>query len=198
MSQTVRIKCKGSRSAKLADLEIIQGELKELSEEAYVKLRKRIEKKGFDAPLFVWGRKVLDGTQRKRVLERMIEEGWTLPGGRVPVCEIEADSLEDAKDRLLGYVSQFGRLTGDGLYEFVSGMDALPDLDLLDLPNFDLEAFKAEFFGDEAGGEGDGAGAGGEIGSQYTVVVECASEMQQEEIYDKLTREGLKCRLMTV
>jgi len=105
----VPIKCKGSRWAKLDSLEVIQGDLKELSEEGYAKLRKRIETIGFDAPIFVWKNKILDGTQRYRILTKMLKEGWTLPKG-VPVCDIQAKNLSEAKERLLGYVSQFGKL----------------------------------------------------------------------------------------
>ncbi len=140
-AKTIRIACKGSRMAKLDSLEIIQGDLKELSEENYAKLRKRIVTKGFDAPLFVWEDKILDGTQRVRVLRKMTSDGWVLSKGEVPVCDIEAANLEEAKDRLLGYVSQYGKLTDAGLQEFLSTME-IPDLDTLDLPDFNLDAFR--------------------------------------------------------
>ena len=100
-------------------LGVIQGDLKELTEENYAKLRGRIETKGFDAPLFVWQNAILDGTQRYRVLHRMLADGWELPDHMVPVCDIEAASLEEAKERLLGYVSQYGTVTDEGLYEFL-------------------------------------------------------------------------------
>lgn len=152
-AKTIRIACQGSRMAKLDDLELIQGDLKELSAENYGKLRRRIEQKGFDAPLFVWENKILDGTQRYRVLNKMVEDGWVLPKNQVPVCDIEAASLEEAKDRLLGYVSQYGKLTEEGLYEFLSGME-MPDLETVDFPDFDLEEFKAGFLEDEPLAEG--------------------------------------------
>jgi len=150
----VPIKCKGSRWAKLESLTVIQGDLKELSEENYAKLRKRIETHGFDAPIFVWKDKILDGTQRYRVLGKMVEEGWTLPKG-VPVCDIQAKNLSEAKERLLGYVSQFGKLTEDGLYEFLQDMDE-PDLSTLDLPDFDWEGFEEGFLSSDPGQEPQG------------------------------------------
>lgn len=145
--RVISIKCKGSRMAPLASLEIIQGELKELSEANYAKLRKRIEAAGFDAPFFVWGNKILDGTQRKRVLEKMLADGWKLHKGQVPVCDIEAESLEDAKARLLHYVSQYGKLTDEGLYAFISGMEEMPDLETVDFPDFDMAGFTAGYLG---------------------------------------------------
>lgn len=153
----IQIKCEGSRMAQLASLETIQGDLKELSEGNYAKLRTRIETDGFDAPIFVWGNRILDGTQRKRVVEKMIEDGWTLPDGLVPVCDIHAETLDEAKRRLLGYVSQYGKLSTDGLYEFLHEFDEMPSLDTLDLPDFDMEAFKTGFLGDEIP-EGEMAG----------------------------------------
>jgi hypothetical protein len=151
----IEIKCQGSRMAPLGSLVVIQGDLKELSDENCAKLRWRIEHKGFDAPLFVWNNMILDGTQRYRVLTKMIGDGWELAGGVVPVCDIEAADLEEAKDRLLGYVSQYGTLTDEGLYEFLNGMTD-PHLESLGLPNFNLEAFRAGWLDDE-GAEASGS-----------------------------------------
>lgn len=135
----------------LADLEEFQKDLKELSKVGYKKLRNRIERLGFDAPIFVWKghNSVLDGTQRLRVLREMTKDGWRLKDGLVPVDEIEAETEEEAKERLLGFVSQFGKLTDEGLYGFIQGLDldlVLPDLDL---PDFDMEKFKVGYLEDE-------------------------------------------------
>lgn len=160
VTQRIRIACRGSHLVPLASLETIQGDLKELSEQNYNKLRQRIETKGFDAPLFVWQNKVLDGTQRCRVLGSMVVDGWELPGGLVPVCAIEAKDLEEAKDRLLGYVSQYGRLTEDGLSAFLDGLEAA-DLDTLVLPGVDLGTDRAEVgLGNSPGGSDQGDPAG--------------------------------------
>lgn len=140
MAKTIKIVCKGSRLATLSKLEVIQGDLKELSRENYEKLRKRIETKGFDAPLFVWKGNILDGTQRYRVLVAMIEEGWVLPAGKVPVCDIKAKDLKEAKERVLGYVSQYGKVTHTGLNDFLNGIEE-PDFETMNLPEFDFSIF---------------------------------------------------------
>ncbi len=146
---TVKIKCKGSRNELLTKLRVIQGGLKDLSKANAAKLRKRIETKGFDAPFFVWRNNILDGTQRKKVLEEMIADGWTLPGGKVPVCEISARTLTEAKDRLLGYVSQYGKVTMEGLDGFRLNIpDAVIDLDTIDIPDFNLEKFRLKYLAD--------------------------------------------------
>jgi len=65
--------------------------------------------------------------------EAMIADGWVLPGGKVPVCEIKANNLAVAKDRLLGYISQYGRVTESGLAGFLAGLES-PDVETLELP----------------------------------------------------------------
>lgn len=135
----------------LSELEEFQGNLKELSKVNYKKLRNRIERLGFDAPVFVWKghRAILDGRQRVRVLRKMTNDGWKLKDNLVPVDEIEAKTKEEAKERLLGYVSQFGKLSDEGLYEFGQGLDwdvVLPDLDL---PDFDMDKFRVGYLEDE-------------------------------------------------
>ena len=137
---TIAIKCKGSKRILISSLKTIQGDLKSLSEENHAKLRRRIETIGFDAPLFVWRNNVLDGTQRLRVLEAMLCDGWSLPRGEVPVCEIQAKNLAEAKERLLGYVSQFGHLDHDGFVEFTADLEV--DFSTLDFPGFDMEGLE--------------------------------------------------------
>ena len=194
---TIQIKCKGSRLAKFDSLKVIQGDLKELSEEAYAKLRRRIKEKGFDAPLFVWKGKILDGTQRYRVLGEMIKDGWSLPKG-VPVCDIQAKNLSDAKERVLGYVSQYGKLVEEGLYEFLQDMED-PDFTTLDLPDFDWEAFEQGFLQDNAAeGETDSTEDANIPDSAYSVVIDCESEVQQQQLFERLQSEGLTCRVLTL
>jgi len=193
-AKQIRIACKGSRTARLDGLEIIQDDLKELSEQNYGKLRKRIEEKGFDAPIFVWGDKILDGTQRVRVLREMVKKGWKLPNGKIPVCDIKATSLNDAKDRLLGYVSQYGKLSEDGLYEFIHSAESL-DLTTLDLPDFNWKLFEKAFLQDEE----PASEANIQIPEQqHSIIIECEDEAQQQTLFERFQGEGLKCRLLTL
>ena len=67
----------------------------------------------------------------------MINDGWSLLGGKVPICDIKARNLNDAKQRLLGYVSQYGRIDAKGLKSFISEIE-VPDLGTIDLPDFDM------------------------------------------------------------
>lgn len=36
------------------------------------------------------------------------------------------------------------------------------------------------------------------VGETYEVIIECSDEMQQEELYSRLTGEGLSCRVLTL
>jgi hypothetical protein len=143
--QIIKICCQGSRMVDPAGLVELQGELKTLSEENYQKLKRRMLRLGFDCPVFGWRDKkityILDGTQRLRALRRMLEEGCQLEGGKVPVCDIEAENIKQARERLLGYVSQYGKLSEEGLMAFLQegGDETLPED--IDFPDFDVMQF---------------------------------------------------------
>jgi len=94
----------------VASIEPFQGDLKELSEREYNKLKKSILENNLIVPFFVWleTNKLLDGHQRQRVFMR---EGWLID---VPVVYISAKSEQDAKRKLLVISSQYGKVTQEG------------------------------------------------------------------------------------
>lgn len=138
-------------SVKMGDLLPSQNNLKTLSPNNYERLKKSILQKGFCFPMFVWkfeGKNyILDGHQRQIVF---LQEGWQTP---VPCVFIDAESQEDAKEKLLLCTSQYGSISLDGLRDFVDGLDwdwvddmvnfdAIPVLDFSDLKdpdNYDLK-----------------------------------------------------------
>lgn len=122
-------------TAPITEFHATQGELKFLSEENYKKLKRNIEKHGFDIPVYCWidkeGTKhLLDGHQRKHVLET---EGWYEP---VPYLVIKAKSIEQAAERLLEITSQYGTITQEGIDQFIATFD-LPEMEIQELTNFD-------------------------------------------------------------
>lgn len=141
----IQIKAAGAITVPLEELVQIQGNLKELSEDNYVKLHDLIVQTGFDSPIQVWenpeGKKlILDGTQRVRVLLKLKEEGYSIPN--LPVDLIYADNLLDARKRLLTKVSEYGHVSEVGLDEFINEADAIiePDFgELLDIPGIDFD-----------------------------------------------------------
>jgi len=171
-------------------LERFQGNLKELPNDQYARLRQAILDKGFIAPIFVWAGHdvILDGHQRLNLLEH---EGWEVEGG-IPVVEIEAADERDAAERLLLLSSAYGKVERQGLYEFTElhGIN-LREWDLLDLPDFDLEQYKVEFIEDQPfDGPEEGASQPGVRGVKSTVTFPPAVWLRQrEEIVAEL--EGL-------
>lgn len=122
-------------TAPITELNATQGDLKFLSETNYNKLKKNIEKHGFDIPVTIWidsqGEKwLLDGHQRKHVLET---EGWYDP---IPYLVIKAPNMQTAAERLLAITSQYGTVTQEGLDDFYAKFE-LPEMEMKELTSFD-------------------------------------------------------------
>jgi DNA modification methylase len=130
----------------ITDLAPFQGELKELTEREYNKLKKSILENGLIVPFFVWqeAKKLLDGHQRRLVF---IKEGWLMS---VPVVYISAASEQDAKKKLLVISSQYGKVTQEGWDTFTFD---LPDDWIQETVHFDALPFVFDY--DEVG---NGAG----------------------------------------
>jgi len=141
-----------SHTLPLDDLTPFQGKLKELSQENYAKLKKEILELGISAPVLVWYDKdtdkdyILDGHQRCRVLKTMRKEGYKIP--RIPIIYIQAKDKRQAKRKVLALTSQYGEITKDGLYEFITENDISVDEieESFRFPEIDLEKFGDEFF----------------------------------------------------
>jgi len=168
-----------------------QRELKTLSKERYAKLKKSMAQYGFTVPLFIWksGKKrfILDGHQRLRVLTT---EKWEVDGG-IPIVSVEANSAQEAAEKLLVIASQYGEMSSQGLYEFGDFYDLkLSEFDFAELPNINWDEFTNEYFGD---GEDD-APPDDRIPDQFDVLVICETQEQQTETLERLMKEGYECR----
>jgi DNA modification methylase len=133
----------------------LQGELKDLTEANYNKLKNVLIKRGFKVPLFIWRVPMaesaimediyqagpvydywlMDGHQRQRV---MIKEN--MQPYEVPYILIEADTEAEAKAQLLEISSQYGTITQEGFDQFTAD---LPEVELKDL-YFDKLSFSHE------------------------------------------------------
>jgi len=119
-------------TSSIEDFEPLQGSLKTLSDENYNKLKKSIEKYGFFVPIFVWNGYIIDGHGRREVI---IGEGWDI---KVPYINIEAEDVEEAKDKLLHITSQYNTITIDGLMEFKPEWEDLDiNFDIIKMPTID-------------------------------------------------------------
>lgn len=155
----IRIACTSGHKLALENFVELQGELKDLSKDDYKKFRKEIIDTGFAFAPHVWqesaktkkGKKgfkfwLVDGHQRIRTLREMVKEGFSCPD--IPVVFVEAKSLKEAKRRVLQGTSQYGKISNQGLYEFMTGAEI--DFDDLSesfrLPDIAMDKFGAEFF----------------------------------------------------
>ena len=146
----IPIKCKGAGALPLADLHDFQGELKILTDDNYTKLKQEILGLGFSEPVSVWKdgkgkHHILNGHQRVKTVKRMVEkEKFTTDP--LPVSFVEADSLKQAKEKVLALTSQYGTMTTEGLIAFAksAGLNAL-SIERFNFPEISLPEFKLAF-----------------------------------------------------
>lgn len=133
--KTIAIKCDTKDKIELAEMTELQGTLKERTDIDYDKIKLSIIKYGFSFPFFVWkgeGKNyILDGHGRFATLCKMQKDGYLIQP--LPVVYIEAESKDEAKQKLLRLNSQYGHMTKESVLEFCSDIDinfdeiALPD-----------------------------------------------------------------------
>lgn len=149
--RSVKITCQGAAVLPLDAFEPFQGSLKTLSVPDYKRLRAALETHGIAFPVFVWRHGirqiVLDGHQRILTLKKMRDEGWTIPP--IPVAWVEAKDIKDAKKKVLLATSQYGKISDEGLYEFLNSADLVFDemKDFISLPDFNIDKFEAGWTG---------------------------------------------------
>ena len=194
MSKEIKITCTGADTVPIEHLIPFQGNLKELSKQNHAKLKKSMIDYGFSFPVFVWRNdnkmNLLDGHQRLQTLTLMQGEGWTIPP--LPVVWIDALDEKEAKTKLLLAVGQYGKITDEGLFEFISQSSL--DMELLkesvELPGIDFDKLRI--------GSGDEVDLKSiDIKNEIIVEINCENEQQQKNLYDEFVERGLKCRLLT-
>lgn len=162
MKKVLKVTCDTKLNIPLENLHGIQGTLKMMTSENYEKYRKRILKDGLNFNLSVW--KEVKKSKGKSVVKWWIidghgchaickvlrdDEGYACPP--LPCVEIYAPSFEEAKERVLGKSSSFHTMTGQGLYEYSSGMGLkFEQLKEYQLTEIDLIEHKMEFYTEAA------------------------------------------------
>lgn len=195
----LKIECEGADMLPLSALTPMQGKLKDLTEEGIKKLIENFKADGFSAPFFIWkeGKTnwILDGHQRDRVL-RLLEEDKdvTLPP-KYPVVYIKARDKKHAAEKLLSISSQIGKITHDGLYEYLNTYGIKIE-EIQCKVNFD--AINIDKFAEGWSPENPTAGNGVNVATSFEVVVECSDEASQQALFERLSGEGYKCRVMSL
>lgn len=142
----IKIACQGAVEIEIDKLTPLQGNLKELSTANFEKLKRSILKHGISFPFFIWQSEgvnyIVDGSQRDRVLSKMVQEGYECPP--LPAALIEARDRKEAAEKILLISSQYGRMTEESLDEFLSENDLsfLELSDELELPAIDERYFR--------------------------------------------------------
>lgn len=156
--KVMKVACKGAARVDWSDLKPLQKNLKSMTTKRYKKLRRGLEKYGQKFAIKVWQHGgvpyILGGHQTYFTIGKMLEDGWAIPPLAVTYTEC-ADKAEAMRMVLLD-VAQFGRVDNQALYEAMStemamGIDELDEL--YELPNFDFDLFKQEFFAATEGAE---------------------------------------------
>lgn len=135
----------------IKDLIPTQGDLKDLTEANYNKLKLSFEKHGFIFPISIWqdGNKnyLIDGHQRQRVIVKEYGDA------EVPVIKIPAKDINEAAEILLKVTSQYGTITQEGLDTFIAQYE-LPEVEIYEATHYDaisyLQSEEPEVEEDEA------------------------------------------------
>lgn len=142
----IRITCDAATTMPVDDLEAFQGKLKSISEAEFEKLKSAILKYGFSFPVFIWKKNILDGHQRVQAVKRLIDDGYELEGGMLPVVLIEAKDRKEAAEKLLLINSRYAKIDQSGFDIFIEDFD----IDIADMGQF-LDIPEVDFsFGDES------------------------------------------------
>jgi hypothetical protein len=117
--------------------------LKEITPEAFEKLKRSLVNNNFVDPFKIWKEKrqawILDGYHRKRAMKELEEEGVKIPE-LLPANFIDCKDRKQAAKLVLVYTSMYARATQIGVDEF-AGLEEidLGDLDKeIDIPGVDL------------------------------------------------------------
>lgn len=165
---SIRITCQGAAYLPYTLLTPFQGELKTLSETNYKKLKKEILELGFSEPISVWPNEgtnyILNGHQRHRTVKQMVEvEGYECD--RLPVNYIEAKDIKEAKRKVLALTSNYGKIDGQGLYQFMEEAE-IPYLEVVesfDFTEINFDSFGQEFYNESPVTDGKEKSGGEEL-----------------------------------
>jgi hypothetical protein len=174
----------------------LQGELKELNQDNYDRLLNSLKENGFFVPFFLWAydgkHYAVDGHQRTAVLTNEDAQPYELP-----YLLIEADTIAEAKQKLLVITSHYGTVTEKGLASFTAELDPTWVLNTTNFThlfrplNFALNRdLLAVPDGEPENTQGGGGGTGGARGP--------SASHDEYSTYDMLMLHTNKLKLMTV
>ena len=192
--KTIQITCRGADLVPIERLAAFQGNLKTLAKTEYEKLSRLIEKHGFSFPVAVWRRghahHIIDGHQRVATTKKMLEDGYSLVGGKLPVDWIEAKSAAEAKKKVLMAASQFGRYTKESVDAFLEESSlSWDDLKMeIDLPGLDMKSLNGGAPTESA------KNVSGDL--EFKILIVCKSEKHQRELLTEFEKRDIECQAL--
>lgn len=143
-----------------------------------------IELAGFKVPIVIDGNGVIvAGHTRLKAAKRL---------GMQSVPCIVADDLTDEQIRAF-------RLADNKVGELADWDFDKLDAELEQLRNLDMSAFGFDMADDEDDDSPkEREDLSSKVAAVYEVIVECADEYEQEEVFTRLIGEGLQCRVLTL
>ena len=151
------------------------------NDKAVDKVAASIREFGFKVPIVIDGNNVIIyGHTRLRAARKL--------GLDVVPCII-ADDLTDEQIRAF-------RLADNKTSEFADWDIERLDEELAAL-EMDMSLFGFEY-GEKTAGATEREDLSDKVSEVYEVIVECADEIEQEEIFNRLQGEGLQCRVLTL
>jgi DNA modification methylase len=170
----------------IKDLIPTQGDLKDLTEANYNKLKLSFEKHGFIFPISVWqdGDKnyLIDGHQRQRVITKEYGDA------EVPIIKIPAKDIKEAAEILLKVTSQYGTITQEGLDTYIATYE-LPEAEIYEATHYDaisyLQTEEPEVEEDETPEVDEGGAALSVLGTVYQLGrhrVMCGDSTVREQV----------------
>jgi hypothetical protein len=120
----IKINCATEAKKRLIELVPFQGDLKLRTEADVTCLGASIREEGLIMPFAIWendGKSyLLDGHGRRAALMELAVTDTDIMEQEFPVIPVEAETEEEARKRLLQIVSQYGKVTKNGLKQFTA------------------------------------------------------------------------------
>ena len=177
----------------LDDLSLADYNPRGITEEAMRRLRASIEAFGLVDPL-IWNRRtgtLVGGHQRVKVLRQM-----GITHADVRIIDVD-EAQEKALNVALNNQTMSGTWDDVGLATILSELSKMDDFDET-LTGFDPteidRLIQQAAYGDQ-GADEEGITPPDRV---LEVVVECKSETEQQQLYERLTGEGMTCRVLTI